>query len=131
MGSLACREHRPVGRSVTFFRLRTGSVSWLTYRPDAEILFTSNDSFELLRVLEEVTSNSTYAPQEYLYSLVVYLERHSAPAAAEEGKKQSTLDIGETTKRGTEGAYRKLEQVRLALARNLARALVVGFENPF
>lgn len=80
-------------------------------------------------MLEEVTSNSTYAPQEYLYNLVVYLERHSASATTE--KKQSTLDIGETTKRGSEEAYRKLEQVRLALARNLARALVVGFENPF
>ena len=80
-------------------------------------------------MLEEVSSNSIYAPQEYLYNLVVYLERHSASATEE--KKQSSLDIGETTKRGSEGAYRKLEQVRLALARNLARALVVGFENPF
>lgn len=96
---------------------------------DPEILFTSNDSFELLRVLEEISSNSTYAPQEYLYNLFVYLERHSTAAGAE--KKQSTLDIAETTRRGSEGAYRKLEQVRLALARNLARALVVGFENPF
>ena len=96
---------------------------------DADILFTSNDSFELLRVLEEVTSNSVYAPQEYLYNLIVYLERHSASTAGQ--AKQSTLDIGETSRRGAEGAYRKLEQVRLALARNLARALVVGFENPF
>jgi nuclear pore complex protein Nup85 len=28
-------------------------------------------------------------------------------------------------------AWRKLEEVRLALARNLARAVIVGFDNPF
>jgi hypothetical protein len=42
------------------------------------------------------------------------------------------MTAGQTvTKNGLDGANRKLDQVRLALARNLARALVVGFENPF
>lgn len=96
---------------------------------DTEILFTSNDSFELLRILEEVKSNSSYAPEEFLFNLVVYLERQTAQVDA--AQVPSTLNIGKTVQRGRVEAYRKLDQVRLALARNLARALVVGFENPF
>jgi len=84
---------------------------------DHEILFTSNDSFELLRVLQEVVSSSTFAPNEYLSQLAQYLRR-------KEG-------IAGNTKNGTALARRKMEEVRLALARNLARALVVGFDNPF
>lgn len=52
-----------------------------------------------------------------------------------EGEGQKATTAGQTvelvTKDGLGGANRKLDQVRLALARNLARALVVGFENPF
>lgn len=97
---------------------------------DPEILFTSNDSFELLRILEDVDANSPYAPEEYLYNLVVYLERFDNTSADPKAK-APTINISKTTQRGLEPARRKLEQVRLALARNLARALVVGFENPF
>ncbi|KAK4687468.1 nuclear pore complex protein Nup85, partial [Tremellales sp. Uapishka_1] len=76
---------------------------------DSEIYFSANDTFELLRVLEEVMSNATFAP-EYLAQVNTYLQRVNEKQAAKE-------DSG-----------RKLEQVRLALARNLARALVVGQE---
>jgi nuclear pore complex protein Nup85 len=100
----------------------------VTDGPDPEILFTSNDSFELLRILEEVTSNSSFAPEEYLYSLIVYLQRQTATSST---ITSSEAGIEATTKQGQAEAYRKLEEVRLALARNLARALVVGFENPF
>lgn len=95
--------------------------------PDPEILFTSNDSFELLRILEEVVSSSSFAAEEYLYSLIVYLQRQGS------GKKATTdvSSIETVTSQGQAGAYRKLDEVRLALARNLARALVIGFENPF
>jgi nuclear pore complex protein Nup85 len=86
---------------------------------DTDILFTSNDSFELLRILDEVTSNSSYATDEYLSSLVIYLQRPATPHTPAQKEM------------GLPAAYRKLDQVRLALARNLARALVVGFENPF
>jgi nuclear pore complex protein Nup85 len=92
---------------------------------DPDILFTSNDSFELLRVLDEVTQNSSYAPEEYLDSLVIYLQRSEASTATAAGQAEKA------TKMGLPEANRKLDQVRLALARNLARALVVGFENPF
>jgi nuclear pore complex protein Nup85 len=92
---------------------------------DPDILFTSNDSFELLRVLDEVTQNSSYAPEEYLDSLIIYLERSESTATA---AGQATEKV---MKMGLPEANRKLDQVRLALARNLARALVVGFENPF
>lgn len=88
---------------------------------DPDILFNSLDSFELLRVLDEITQNSTYAPEEYLNSLVIYLHRSEATGRA----------VKPSTKMGLSEANRKLDQVRLALARNLARALVVGFENPF
>lgn len=58
----------------------------------------------------------------------MYLQRN-------EGEKVTMTTAGQTveavTKNGLDGANRKLDQVRLALARNLARALVVGFENPF
>jgi nuclear pore complex protein Nup85 len=93
---------------------------------DPDILFTSNDSFELLRILDEVTQNSSYAPEEYLDSLITYLQRSEAASAIASGQTAETV-----TKMGLPEAYRKLDQVRLALARNLARALVVGFENPF
>jgi nuclear pore complex protein Nup85 len=96
---------------------------------DPEILFTSNDSFELLRILEEVTSNSTFAAEEYLYSLIIYLQRQSPSADA--STKVGEPSIETITQQGQAGAYRKLDEVRLGLARNLARALVVGFENPF
>lgn len=91
--------------------------------PDPDILFTSLDSFELLRILDEITQNSSYAPEEYLYNLITYLHR-DAPAAAGQ-------TVEAVTKLGLSEANRRLDQVRLALARNLARALVVGFENPF
>jgi nuclear pore complex protein Nup85 len=93
---------------------------------DPDILFTSNDSFELLRVLDEVTQNSSYAPEEYLDSLIIYLQRSEASTATATGQA-----VEKVTKMGLPEANRKLDQVRLALARNLARALVVGFENPF
>jgi nuclear pore complex protein Nup85 len=92
---------------------------------DPDILFTSNDSFELLRVLDEVTQNSNYAPEEYLDSLIIYLQRSEASTTV------SGQAVEKVTRMGLPEANRKLDQVRLALARNLARALVVGFENPF
>jgi len=93
---------------------------------DPDILFTSNDSFELLRVLDEVTQNSSYAPEEYLDSLIIYLQWNEASTATATGRAPEKV-----TKMGLPEANRRLDQVRLALARNLARALVVGFENPF
>lgn len=82
---------------------------------DTDILFTSNDTFELMRILEEVTTNSTFASREYLDQLRRHLMKPEGTII--------TIDYAVAT--------RKLEEVRLALARNLARALVVGFDNPF
>jgi nuclear pore complex protein Nup85 len=111
-----------------------GRYVWITKEclsiliPDPEILFTSLDSFELLRILDEVTQNSAYAPEEYLSSLTIYLQRSEA---SESAPAPTPVEAAKTTKIGLLEAHRKLDQVRLALARNLARALVVGFENPF
>lgn len=123
---------------------------------DPETLLSSNDTFELLRILEEVLSNSTFAPTEYLYQLILYLDCRSAPNSTEQnasapdantlvngnGKgvnkagKGTMVDasnkgVEETMKRGVGEARRKLEEVRLAIARNLSRALLIGFDNPF
>lgn len=94
---------------------------------DTEILFTSNDSFELLRVLEEVMPNATFAPMDYLLQLSQYLRRDAQGEPVEPVK----VVTPEEEKRGMSIALRKMEEVRLALARNLARALVSGFDNPF
>lgn len=63
-----------------------------------------------MRGLEELLSHSTFAPQEYLHQLAVYLARR-------EGRDVSVSDHS--------AALRKLEEVRLASARNLARAMVL------
>jgi nuclear pore complex protein Nup85 len=96
---------------------------------DSEILFSSNDTFELLRVLEEVMSNASFAQDDYLgqLALVLVSQRKVGSDQRGDGKAEALLDI----KQGMEDAQRKMEEVRLALARNLARALVVGFDNPF
>ncbi|WVW82930.1 hypothetical protein I302_104945 [Kwoniella bestiolae CBS 10118] len=84
---------------------------------DSDILFSSNETFELLRVLEEVKVNSSFAKQDYLEQLIQYLQRLSKN--------------DNNKKMGYEDGYKKLDQVRLALARNLARSLVGGFDSPF
>ncbi|WVQ78536.1 hypothetical protein IAT38_000622 [Cryptococcus sp. DSM 104549] len=83
---------------------------------DPEIVITSRDTSELLRILEDVLAHATYADEMYLGPAAVYLLRVD-PAAGKKG------DLGEVR--------RKLEEVRLALGRNLARALVAGFDEAF
>lgn len=85
---------------------------------DEDILFSSEGTFELMRVLEEVLANAKYAPAAYLGQLRRYLER-------KEG-----VPEGSAKKDVYQPSLRKLEVVRLALARNLSRALVVGFDDP-
>ena len=105
-----------LAESVTLLEGGSASDDTLS-RADMDILITANDTFELMRVLEEVTVNSSFAPEEYLSQLALYIQRtHSQTASKLAGK---------------EAALFKLEEVRLALARNLARAMVVGFDNPF
>lgn len=100
------------------------------YKPcvDSEILFSSNETFELLRVLEEVYANAAFAEEDYLGQLVQYLRRTlNTPSAKEEGQ-----SVKKNEKKVTmEDARRKMEEVRLAISRNLARAMVAGFDNPF
>ncbi|WWC69332.1 uncharacterized protein I206_103270 [Kwoniella pini CBS 10737] len=87
---------------------------------DSEILFSSNETFELLRVLEEVKSNASFAPSDYLDQLTQYLRRSFTADEMPDSKKV-----------GYEEGWKKIDQVRLALARNLARSLVNGFDSPF
>ena len=122
--------------------------------PDRDIYFNSAETFELMRVLEEVLSNAKYAPVEYLRQLSRYLARHDEEAKETkeaDGRANGTLNgvNGNSSSNGAskndssnsdkpkkdtvdiEAAERKLEVVRLALARNLSRALVVGCDGPF
>lgn len=73
-----------------------------------------------MRVLEEVSTNARYNPSDYLGPLSTLLRRKNGSGApAPEGDWSAA------------SAWRQLEEVRLALARNLARAIIVGFDNPF
>ena len=62
-------------------------------------------------------ANASFAQNEYLLQLTQYLRRKGGKFVDE--------------KAGSSLAWRKMEEVRLALARNLARALVVGIDTPF
>ncbi len=70
--------------------------------------------------MEEVTTNARFNPDDYLGPLSTMLRR----------KAKDTAQTKESEK-VYDAARRKLEEVRLALARNLARALVAGFDTPF
>lgn len=100
------------------------------YKPcvDSEILLSSNETFELLRVLEEVYANAAFAEEDYLGQLVQYLRRTlNTTSAKEEGQSRKKDEKTVTM----EDARRKMEEVRLAISRNLARAMVAGFDSPF
>ena len=92
----------------------------MTITVDSEILFSANDTFELMRVLEDVELHAAYAQEEYLGTLIRHLMRTSGKEASD------TVPAADYDE-----ARRKLEEVRLAMARNLARALVVDFDSPF
>lgn len=98
---------------------------------DSEILFTSNDTFELLRILQEITSSAAFAPHDYLDQLAILLKSraNNADSATQAAVSNTSPETTQTT--DLTAAFRRIEECRLALARNLARALVVGFDNPF
>ncbi|WWD16071.1 hypothetical protein CI109_100496 [Kwoniella shandongensis] len=93
---------------------------------DSDILFTSLETVELLRVLQDVIANASFAPDEYLGQLVSYIQRLTNETDEKEQRKN-----GAQKGLGPEDALRKIEEVRLALGRNLARAVVVAFDSPF
>lgn len=107
---------------------------------DEEILFDSESTFELMRVLEDVLAKSKFAPATYLGQLWRFLERKEGSANGSNGSNGSngTSDANghaknakDEEREGIQAALRKLEVVRLALARNLSRALVVGSEDAY
>lgn len=74
-----------------------------------------------MRVLEDVVDSAQYAPREYLSQLEIFLSRQMGSMA--NGVTSDKEDYA--------GAWRKLEEVRLALARNLARSLVLNVHDQF
>ncbi|WVQ71710.1 hypothetical protein IAR50_001251 [Cryptococcus sp. DSM 104548] len=95
-------------------------VESISLLEDPEILFSTNETFELLRILEEVLTNASFAEEEYLGQIALYLD-HRSPKQ-EQGKKSGK------GKASAHDARRKLEEARLALSRNLARAMVSGLD---
>jgi nuclear pore complex protein Nup85 len=83
------------------------------------VLIDSKSTFEIMRVLEDVASNAEFAAKEYVGQLQAYLVCTAARADA------SKAVNGKKEDQSHDEALRKLEEVRLALARNLARALVL------
>lgn len=81
-----------------------------------------------MRVLEEVLANAKFAPEEYLRQLCSYLAREEGAKA--NGEVNGATDKEDKKDDSVAAAERKLEVVRLALARNLSRALVGG-DGPF
>lgn len=103
--------------------LLTESVELLE---DEEIRLGPSGTFELIRKLEDILGNAQFAPVDYLHLLWRYLER--VEPATSNGQANGTVAKTDDTKEQTENALRKLEVVRLALARNLSRAMVAGLE---
>ncbi len=98
--------------------------------PDAEILFDATGSFELLRELEAVTGAAQTDATTYLGPLAAVLANRTS-RAGEVNVKGMQKERGASGARDLQPAWRCLEEVRLALARNLARAMVAGFDEPF
>lgn len=75
-----------------------------------QVVISALNTYEVMRILEDVLSNSAFAPDEHLRQLEAFLANRGG--------------------KGVGGSYsaalRKLEEVRLASARNLARAMVLN-----
>lgn len=87
-----------------------------------------------MRVLEDVSTNARYNPHDYLGQLSTLLRRTTATPAAKtatKGKGNDKEAVAVPVVEDWTASWRKLEEVRLALARNLARAVVVGFDDAF
>jgi nuclear pore complex protein Nup85 len=92
---------------------------------DEEIHLGPTATFELMRILEDILGAARFAPHDYLHMLWEYLER----TEPQSGKgKANGATKKESKAEQEESALRKLEVVRLALARNLSRAMVAGLE---
>lgn len=98
-------------------------VQKLTQAPD--VLVGSTNTFEIMRILEDVIVNATHAPDLYLGQLERYLRRleHRGTLRNGSDSKEGKADYG--------AALRKLEEVRLACARNLARAMVLNVNDQY
>lgn len=92
---------------------------------DEEILFGPAETMELMRVLEDVLANARFAPGDYLRQLWRYIQRQEK-GGLQDAKPASGK--AEDIKQETEIALQRLELVRLALARNLSRAMVAGLD---
>lgn len=92
---------------------------------DPDILFSTNDTFELMRVLQEVSSDARFNSTDFLGKLSAVIRRQSTTISG------TAMTGKDKTNEEHAAAWRRLEEVRLALARNLARAMVAGFDASF
>jgi hypothetical protein len=116
----------------------------ITDGADDTILFDTNATLEVLRTMEEVQTGSETAPEAWLGALATLLAARSAATDEEGATSAVTADTERSAKRSKtqangssdrsagrvdrsrryEAAREKLEAVRLACARNLARTMV-------
>lgn len=102
---------------------------------DEEVLLSANDTFELMRQLEEITTGATYAAELYLGSLyrltqsVSYSSTRTTRATSDNRLLPSRVQQEKDKTRDIEGmrlALMGLDAVRLAAVRNLSRVSMLG-----
>lgn len=96
---------------------------------DSEILFPSQDAYELLRHVEEVVSASSHSPADYLSYLVRLQSARGSTARSKARTKANGLAANtgvesDQEREGYAAALKGLDVVRLALARYLAREVL-------
>ncbi|CAK9784044.1 hypothetical protein CC85DRAFT_281930 [Cutaneotrichosporon oleaginosum] len=92
---------------------------------DEEIHLGPAGTFELMRTLQDILAAADFASHDCLHMLCRYLER------TEDTKSQGLVNgamKARSAEKSEAQAREKLEVVRLALARNLSRAMVAGLE---
>jgi nuclear pore complex protein Nup85 len=98
------------------------------------VLLSANDTFELMRQLEEITTGATYAPEQYLGSLYRLTQPTSSSnkatrATSDNRLLPSRVQQEKDKARDIEGmrlALKGLDAVRLAAVRNLSRVSMMG-----
>lgn len=99
------------------------------------MLLSANDTFELMRQLEEITTGATFAPELYLGSLYRLTQPTSSSsnkatrATSDNRSLPSRVQQEKDKARDIEGmrlAMKGLDVVRLAAVRNLSRVSMMG-----
>ena len=98
------------------------------------MLFDTNQTYALLTALEEVDAGVSVDPETYLGQLSDMIAARTSTAAPQAEPQADGERASKRTKTDTEGRQRyaaakeRMEEIRLACARHLARAMVDGLD---